>query len=79
MGGVEASIDWRRASEFPDQRRQLVGASRPSLMEAHFFVRLAVGDCPVAQARRVARLSGFVLKGEDRRHERLLRRLPPVQ
>jgi hypothetical protein len=42
-----------------DERRQLLGARRPALMEAQFFVGFAIGNAPVVVVL-VAMLAPFV-------------------
>src|SRR5688572_6529312 len=56
---------------------ELVGALAPTLMEAHFLMRFAIGDGPVQDPSSVFGLApSRIFEGQHRRHERLLRRLP---
>src|SRR5580704_19161541 len=66
---------WRE-SDLGDERRELVGADAPALVEPHLLVGLAVGHRPVAHARGVSRLAALVLEREDQGHERLVGWLP---
>src|SRR5580704_10010891 len=66
-------------SQLRYQSRKLVGALPPTLVEAHLFVRLAIGNGPVANERRVSCLAALILERQDHRHEGFLRRLPSVR
>src|SRR5689334_7727619 len=58
----------RFASERGDERRELVRALAPALVEAHCLVRFAIGRRPVPDARGVARLAALILEGQDHGH-----------